>query len=164
MKKSKIADPYAGSVLSREVVKTRGGFPAKLYVFRSTKNTYSDALRPGNYLLQLLNDFPEIKEKPRLYSIAFAWGYYPSRIWGESPVRAMDIHSYAFDKPWNECDPIVDSNVFKNFNRAEEGKVSRETSIIILGKEGELRRKCKNLYDYLQEWPNLGRLGPVNKS
>lgn len=149
---------YANSIHSRELVDVNG-FPVKMYTFSIALDAFSggvDEIR--QYLSNMLQEHPEITAKPHLYAIAAPWGYKEHG----GHVKAIDVLSYAFDRPWDECNPDVDAWIFKDgVHRPEDRGLTCETTAIILGKEGELRRKTEYLWDYLRLWPNIGELGPV---
>jgi hypothetical protein len=151
-------NPYAGSIHSRELVRSDDGFPVKLYNFKSALDSAwldPDSIKAS--LLGILTRNSEISKLPAMYAIALSWGY------GEAGnVRAFDICSYKFSGPWNEDNPGVGMRIFKNgiSDVLDEEKICG-TGTIILGKEEELRRKTKTMVEFLSLWPDLGDLGPI---
>jgi len=148
---------YRGTVLSRDLVKTEEGFPTKLYTFVMAidNGIFPDLKSVKQHLLELINENPEIAVHPHRYAIGIAWGYKEV----DKPVKAMDIFSYKFDKPWDRCNPDVHGWVFKNHNHTPyDREVTCETGTIILGKEAELRRLTKSLENYINSWPDIGDL------
>ena len=146
--------PYAGSLHSKEAIKAEGGFPAKLYTFTSALATsaFQDSISTKQYLLEMLTRYPEITQEPTMFAIAAAWGYRES----DRPVRVIDILTYEFDKPWDTCNPDLDTWVIRNGSPVPGNKkVTCETTVIIAGKEAELRRSSSNLGEYLQRWPDV---------
>lgn len=149
--------PYSNSIFCRGVVKGDGGFPVKLYDFQSAKKAFSS---PMEVEVDLLRTMDIIKHpafsQPYTFSIALAWGLMEN----EKPIKAFDVFSYKFDKAWNECNPEVD--IFNIKNGATSTGNMCETGTIILGEEGKLRRKTKSLPEYLEQWPDIGDLGPAS--
>ncbi len=149
---------YENSIHSREVVRTPRGFPVKMYTFNIAFDAFRGMTDIREYLLSMIHEHPEITVRPHLYAIAAPWGYKDHG----GPVRVVDILSYAFDRSWGECNPDIDAWVFKNgIYRPEDRGLTCETTTIILGKEGELRRKTASLEEYLNAWPDTGELGPA---
>ncbi len=152
---------YAGSIYSRELVRTPEGFPVRLYNFTmALDGIFPSREEIRSYLLEILVKHQEITQPPHEFAIAAAWGYMDDH----APVKAMDIFSYKFDKPWDICNPDVDGWVFKNgIYKPEDREVTCETTTIILGKEAEWRRMTKSLEQYLSLRPDIGILTPVNE-
>jgi len=148
---------YTNLIHSREILRTENGFPIKLYYFVSALDgIYSDKDGIKADLLTILSENPEITKQPHLYSITFAWGY---RL-DDQKVKAFDIFSYKFDKPWNECNPDVNTWVFKNGVISKDREISCEAGTIVLGEEAKMRRESKNLEEFLSSpLPNIGDIG-----
>jgi hypothetical protein len=153
--------PYADSIHSRELVRSDDGFPVKLYNFKSAldSDAWPDIDSIKESLLKILkwSIHYKISKSPSRYAIGLSWGYF-ERI----PVRAFDVCSYKFSKSWNEDNPDVDMQVFKNgYESMWTNKKICETGTIILGEEAKLRRKTGSLEEFLNKWPFLGDLGPI---
>lgn len=146
---------YEGSIIAKELIRDKNNFPTKLYHFRSTKLVFPSTENVGQYLLKILNEYPEISVDPHMYAIAIAWGY----IEEDRPVRACDIKSYKFDKPWSECNPDVDTWAVKELSHDPSNPETEcETGQIVFGKEAQLRRTTRNLDEFLTKWPEYGDL------
>ena len=151
---------YSGSVHSRKLIRSLGHFPTKLYIFRSALTKFQDKISIEQYLLESLNKHREIAVPPHLYAIAMVWG----GIEDDKPIKAIDIFSYKFKKPWkwDNYNPVYDRCVVKNgIEDPMDREVTCETGSIILGREGGLRRTTKDLEQFLHSWPDIGDLGPV---
>lgn len=145
---------YTGSIIAKEVVKTKTGFPIKLYHSKSTRLSFPDFGSVSQYLLQLLAEYPEITSEPHLYAIAWVFGYVKEN----KPGQGCDLKSYKFEKSWQECNPGVDSWTFRGhtFSYTPENRETEcETGQIVFGKEGELRRTTKSLEEFLAGWPEF---------
>lgn len=154
-------NPYAGSIHSREVVRTEDGFPVKLYNFKSAlflSDVWKDLEGIKNSLLQILRKYDEISKSPVKYAIALGWGDYEIF---DIHVRAFDICSYKFSRPWNEDNPNIDMRVFKNGKEILTSEKICETGIIILSEEAKLRRRTKSEEEFINSWPYIGDLGPI---
>jgi hypothetical protein len=153
---------FNGSIHSRQVIISKEDFPTKLYTFSAAiyGGIFQDSAEIREYLLNTLDSHPEIKKQPHVFAIAGAWGYTES---DKPKVRAIDIFSYRFDKPWKDCNPVTDSWVFKNgIHDVNDREVTCETMSIILGKEAQLRRETDNLEQFLASWPDIPEFGPVD--
>jgi len=81
---------------------------------------------------------------------------------GDDTIRMIDLFGFEFDRSWEECNPEWHPYVFRNGVYQMDGSKGCETGLIVLGKEGELRRRCGSLREYLSEWPDIEPLGPVD--
>jgi hypothetical protein len=153
---------FTNSILSREVVKGNNAVPVKLYNFKSSLDVFPSTLEIRKDLLEMMGVLKHrsFSADDYKYAIAMAWGYKQKCCdKTEEPIKAFDIFSFKFDKPWNECNPEVDVCCLKNLSA--DRSVMCETGTIILGEEGKFRRTTKDLEDYLSSWPSIGELGPV---
>ncbi len=92
-----------------------------------------------------------------LYSIAFPWA---------SPEndRMVDYYGFDFDSDFDKCNLEHRDFVLKN-GLLDPEAAGCETELIILGREGDLRRRLVEegipIDKYINEFVDLGNLGPV---
>lgn len=153
---------YDGSIISREVVKSKNGFPVKLYNFKSAFATgaFSNARSAKQYLLDVLNKQLMDSAKSYSFGIGMSWGRVET---DSTATKCLDLLRYTKEDAW-DINPAVDSRVYKDSVLDTGREVTCETGTIVLGEEGKLRRKCKNLDEFLGSWPDLQSLGPTNDS
>lgn len=163
---------YAGSIHSRELVKTfllfsEEAYTVKLYRFTKAmeEGVFKNKESANEYLIDTLVNHPQVYRGSE-YSIAFAWGPLPGDEAGTSlgiKRKALDILSYKFGKPWTECNPDVSGWTFRERNRCGNVDLLCETGTIILGEEAKLRRTTASKQEFLNKWPDIGDLGPIEE-
>jgi len=89
----------------------------------------------------------ELPEEPQ-YGIVFPWMNHKSLM--------LDFHIYHDIKGWEEGNPTITNYVVENTSAIEEDNVTCETSVIIMGNEGQYRRSVPSLEMYLRRRPMLG--------
>lgn len=153
---------YAGSIHSRELVITPTDYPIKLYNFKSALDiAFPNRVRARQELLKAFECFPMLSNGFD-YSIAATWGYLLEGKADHKGVKAFDVFSYKFDKPWVECNPSVNGWCIRDLSYSPDDRdIMCETLSIILGKEAELRRRTSDKKKFLKKWPNIGELGPL---
>jgi len=94
--------------------------------------------------------------------------YFIGILWGKERVKALDLFGYkdidpkSTGEPWQRSNPDIGLWVIKNGVWVSEGG-SCEDSVIILGREGEHRRKTSGLAEFIETFPNLRDLEPVDE-
>ena len=88
-------------------------------------------------------------------------------LWGERNRRIMDLMRYnGFDleeqKPWQEINPDVNISIITD-GVWTPGNLLCEEGLIVLGREGEHRRRTASLEEFIRTPPNLGPLEPKNQ-
>jgi len=144
------------------------GFPVKIYPFsKDFETVYASMEGVMDHLSTIISGDPcilrsPITGNPFSYGISFPWGYTEDN----TPVRKVDFYGFEFDGPWDECNPEWFPFAFKNGLICSGTSMGCGTGLIILGREESLRRQMveggRELSHYLQEWPYIGELGPVD--
>ncbi|NCS71574.1 MAG: hypothetical protein GW780_05455 [Candidatus Aenigmarchaeota archaeon] len=159
-----------GTIQSRGLLTMHKGvlrFDAKVYPFsEGFDEIFGSTPEALRYVAETLADFNGVLRKPRggrlfAYGIAFPWGY----VEHGGPVRKIDFCGFEYDRAWDECNPVARLFGLTN-GKPGKGAEFCETGLMVLGKEGDLRRAAaESGYDigtYLNSWPELGVLGPVD--
>ena len=156
------------SIQSRGLLKHRN-FPVRVYPFgarfgalygttQGALKQVSDTLRMNDEVLR--NPSSKLRN---LFGIAFPWGEVSSGKF----TRELELTVFAFDAPFGECNPELYTHTFENTVPTNRSNKYCETGVDILGREIELRRAIAerggDLAEYLDTWPDLGNLGPIDK-
>ncbi len=154
------------SIHSRRLL-VYNGFPIKVYPFsKDFETVYGSMEEAMSHLSAIISGDPCILRSPTTgnsfsYGISFPWGYMENGV----PVRKVDFYGFEFDGPWDECNPEWFPFAFKDGLIWPCTSMGCGTGLIILGREESLRRQIveegRELSHYLQEWPDIGELGPV---
>ena|SRR3989344_6433916 len=141
------------------------GFPVKAYpLARDFKEIYGSTLDALVEIAGIMDLNPHLAssqdpQKKALYAIAFPWGY----VERGGPVRKVDFFPFVFDRDWSTCNPESIGEVFKDGVKVPDPVC--EMGFMVLGREGFLRRSIAasggDLQKYLDQWPELDYLGPV---
>jgi hypothetical protein len=154
---------HPGVLNSRQVVKTFNDYTTKLYLFQDSldKGVYSNMENASFYLRKTMDQHLEFSNFPHFFSIAAAWGYVPE---GGSPVKALDIFSYKFDRDmigatgekWRNYNPEVSNFVVLNgnYDPTNRGMTCGVFSTVI-SQEERLRERTENLEDFLSKKANV---------
>lgn len=73
------------------------------------------------------------------YHILFVWNLEGNRM---TDVWIHDMQN------WSDSGPLVECITFRNLERCHDAGIASGDSLIVLGREEELRRKVKNLEEY----------------
>lgn len=144
-------------------VASYNGFHVKTYLFEDNfERTFGTDEQAIQELKSVIARHQSLRESPKsgrpyLYSIAFPWA-------SQENDRMIDYYGFDFDSKSDKCNPGHYDFVLKN-GLLDTQASGCETGLIILGKEGELRRKLveegKSLTEYIYTSVELGNLGPI---
>ena len=160
-------------MIGEQSVQSRGllvhhGFPVKAYPLADDfERIYGDtreALREVSTCIDANQRITSSEdEKPFLYAISVPWGY----IQHGGPVRQVDFYGFYYDRAFEECNPEWGPYVLIDNVLQPKGLKGCETGLLVLGAEAFLRRmsisKGYGLLEYLNQWTELGLLGPVDR-
>ncbi len=117
------------------------GIPVIIYPGKGAEKVF-DRSRKDCVELHIINlyrsNFPSLGKGQ--YSIAI--------VWNEGNDRMTDVWVYDKIESWGSG-PLVDVKVFRGFEPETNIGVSAENGLIMLGREGEHRRKKGSLREYL---------------
>lgn len=162
---------YENTIHSRTVVKTPEGFPTKLYNFRCAfdSGAFPDQASTRQYLLAALHQELLADSQRFAFAIGAAWGFVDkdsrAPVGDELPIKALDLFLYSKEDNW-KTNPEVTARVYQSPTEARRvdnpSATTCESSLIILGEEGKLRRRTLSLDAYMEEmWPDIRPLGPM---
>jgi hypothetical protein len=117
-------------------------FPAKVF-FHSAgfKELYGSIKDARTYsALNLMRSYDTLKDFD--YVISVLWGNVKTQ------EKIMDIFGFSDTSPW-PGNPDVSSYIMKNGIIRKENPIACGDSVILLGNEESLRRKCGSLEEYL---------------
>ncbi len=89
-------------------------------------------------------------------------------LWGDRRDKVLDLFGYSDIDPssrgeaWKSSNPDVELWVVREGDWVSEGRTCEDTAII-LGREGEHRRRTEGLVEFLETSPHLGNLEPTDE-
>lgn len=123
-------------------------FPVKMFIHSSgLKEIYQTAENALQYTEKCLKD-SLLNLKNLDYIISITWGSLVSK------EKIIDVFGFSDISNW-PGNPDVNSWVLKNKILIKENPLTCGDSLILLGKEEEIRRKCKNIEEYIRLIPNF---------
>ncbi len=115
-------------------------------------------VRDENPLAEVFTNTRSIKEHlDRLYKKhdKLAKGdYHILFVWNLDGHRMTDIWIHDM-KNWSDSGPLVECQTFRDLEICNDAGIASGDSLIVLGREEELRRKVKNLEEYLDREKHL---------
>jgi len=120
-------------------------------------------VKDENPLREVFKDTKEIIEHiKKIYSEnahVNKGSYHILFIWNLNGERMTDIWIHDM-KNWSDSGPLLECHTFRDVTICEDAGIASGDSIIVLGREEELRRKSKSIEDYydrtktLPDFPN----------
>jgi hypothetical protein len=139
--------------------------PAKVYVFSSFKPGVDGSDLRERTNIHIWNTYSLLNENAMRDRIG---GYFGSPLYqflivmpyefaGQNGGKVLGIDIFAArQQDWNQSPFMYDGYTFENNSYIPKEKgVTCEDGLIILGSEGELRKKSRDLREYLSSWPEL---------
>ena len=96
------------------------------------------------------------------------YAYFLGVLWGEGREKVLDLFGYEIMEPssakeaWQKSNPDVDLWVIRGGEWISENRTCEDTTII-LGREGEHRRRTAGLAEFINTFPDLGSLEPADE-
>jgi len=140
-------------------------FPFRGYVLNlGFEETYQDIEGVLEHFNQIMNISGPVWGGRFDFAYGVFWGDLSPDIVGK-PSKMLDLYTYSLsldslDLPDGPGNPSTSVFVLRNGIWQCSRPILCESSMIMLGKEGEHRRSCHNLEESMRTWPSLGEIEP----
>lgn len=80
-------------------------------------------------------------------------------VWNLEKHRMTDVWIHSMEN-WSDSGPLIEVQTFRDLKPCDDAGIASGDSIIVLGREEELRRNSRNLEEYLDRENNMPSFPP----